>query len=93
MSMSYWMIASWVLVAVLTAVNVFVFLKLKRASEQMMRTAFPGAGNMGEAMAQMQKMMGLAQRGRGNPMAGGAGGMNPQMKAAMQMLQQLQKKK
>ncbi len=82
--MSTWVIVSWVFVAILTGVNVFVFLKLKGASEQMMKMAFPNAKNMNEAMSQMQKMMG----GR----MPNLGGMNPkdrdaQLKAAMQMLQ------
>jgi hypothetical protein len=93
--MTTWVIVSWVFVAILTAVNVFVFIKLKKASDQMMKMAFPNAKNMGDAMSQMQKMMG-----------GGAGGMPPnlgalmnqmnnpqmqaQMKAAMDMLSKMQ---
>ena len=93
-TMTTWVIISWVFVAILTAVNVFVFLKLKKASEQMMKMAFPGSKNMGDAMNQMQKMM------------SGAGGMPPnlgalmgqmnnpqmqaQMKAAMDMLAKMQ---
>ncbi len=85
--MSTWIIISWVAVAILTAINIFVFLKLKQASEQMMKMAFPGAKNMNEAVAQMQKMMqgmggmgGMAGRGGANPFAGmggmgGRGGM------------------
>lgn len=97
--MSTWIIVSWVAVALLTAINIFVFLKLKGASEQMMKMAFPGAKNMNEAMAQMQKMMGNmgAMGGRsplGRPgMPGGAGGknMDAQLKAAMEKLQQIQR--
>lgn len=59
--MSIWIIISWVLVAILTGVNVFIFLKLKDASEQMLKMAFPGAKNMNEAVSQMQKMMGGVQ--------------------------------
>jgi len=71
MSMSIWIIVSWVFVALFTAVNVFVFLKLKQASQQMMKMAFPGAKNMNEAMGQMQQMMsGMGGRG-------GAPGANP----------------
>ncbi len=92
--MTTWIIISWVLVAILTSVNIFVFLKLKKASEQMMKMAFPNSKNMGDAMSQMQNMM------------GGAGGMPPnlgalmgqmnnpqmqqQMKAAMDMLAKMQ---
>jgi hypothetical protein len=95
--MTTWVIISWVMVAILTSINVFVFLKLKKASDQMMKMAFPKANNMGDAMAQMQKMMGGM---------GGAGGMPPnlgalmgqmnnpqmqaQMKAAMEMLGKMQ---
>ena len=107
--MSFWIILSWIFVAILTAVNVVIFLKLKQASEQMMKMAFPGSKNMGDAMSQMQKMMGgmgamgggLGPRGgprnqgRGFPGAGGGapGGQNmdAQLKAAMQMLQNMQK--
>ena len=44
--MSSWVITSWVFVAILTGVNIFVFLKLKGASEQMLKMAFPNAKNM-----------------------------------------------
>jgi len=102
--MSTWTIISWVAVAILTAINIFIFLKLKQASEQMMKMAFPGAKNMNEAVAQMQKMMqGMGgARGGANPfaaMAGGMGGMggnknmDAQLKAAMDMLQKSQKSK
>lgn len=88
--MSTWIILSWVFVAVLTGINIFVFLKLKQASEQMMKMAFPGAKNMNEAMAQMQRMMGSRGRGPGMP-AGGGGNMDAQLKAAMDMLKNMQK--
>ena len=97
-SMNYWVIASWVLVAILTGINVFVFLKLKGASEQMMKMAFPGAKDMNQAMAQMQKMMGGMSGGRGgSPFSGGGrgpsgGNQNAQLQAAMDMLKQMQKK-
>ena len=68
-AMSIWIIISWVCVAILTAVNIVVFLKLKGASEQMLKMAFPGAKDMGAALQQMQQMMG----GMGG--AGGMGGM------------------
>ena len=73
--MSFWIILSWVFVAILTAVNVYVFIKLKGASEQMMKMAFPGAKDMNEAMSRMQGMMkGMGgSRGPGRP---GAGGQN-----------------
>jgi uncharacterized protein YneF (UPF0154 family) len=92
--MSTWVIISWVLVALLTAVNVFVFLKLKGASEQMMKMAFPNAKNLNEAMSQAQAMMGnMGGGGRspftGMPTGGGRGaapGSDAQLKAAMEML-------
>src|SRR3954451_19751046 len=102
--MSVWIILSWVLVAILTAINIVVFLKLKQASEQMLKMAFPNAKNMNEALAGMQQMMGRVQgmgsRGPGNPFGGGGGGggagrgggSDAQLKAAMQMLQQMQQK-
>lgn len=90
--MSFWIIVSWIAVLVLTAINIFVFLKLKQASEQMMKMAFPSAKNMGDAMAQMQKMMGGMQ-GRGGFPGGAGGNMDAQLKQAMQMLAQAQKKK
>src|SRR5262249_53367799 len=99
--MSTWMIISWVGVAVLTAINIVIFLKLKQASEQMLKMAFPGAKNMNEALSQMQAMMGgmkgMGSRGPGGfgrPGGGGGGGgknMDAQLKAAMDMLQQMQK--
>jgi hypothetical protein len=86
--MSTWVIVSWVFVAVLTGVNIFVFLKLKGASEQMLKMAFPNAKNMNDALSQMQKMMG----GR---MPGGMGAKNAntdaQLKQAMAMLKNLKK--
>ena len=95
--MTTWVIISWIFVAVFTAVNIFVFIKLKKASEQMMKMAFPGSKNMGEAMNQMQGMLkgmggmgGKGMGGMGN-MGGRGGNMNPQMKAAMDMLAQMQK--
>ncbi len=103
--MSIWIIISWICVAILTAVNVFVFLKLKGASEQMMKMAFPGAKDMNQAMAQMQQMMSGMSRGSGGRggmpnfggRAGGAKGggknMDAQLKAAMDMLQNMQKKR
>lgn len=65
-----WIIVSWVFVAILTGINIFIFMKLKQASEQMLKMAFPGAKNMNDAMAQMQKMMG----GMGGGMNRGPGG-------------------
>jgi hypothetical protein len=94
-------IISWVLVAILTGINIFLFLKLKGASEQMMKMAFPNAKNMNDALAQMQNMMGAmgGARGRGgNPFGGmgapGArGNSDAQLKAAMEMLQKSQKRR
>jgi len=74
--MSTWVIISWVSVAILTGVNIFVFLKMKNASEQMLKMAFPGAKDMTEAVSQMQKMMGSMG-------AGGKGGFNPAALAGM----------
>lgn len=76
--MSGWVITSWIFVGLLTGVNVFIFLKLKGASEQMMKMAFPNAKNMGEAMSMMQKQLSGM---RGNPNA------DARLKAAMEMLQ------
>jgi hypothetical protein len=92
--MTTWVIISWVFVAILSAINVFVFLKLKKASEQMMKMAFPNAKNMNDAVSQMQGMMG----GNGGmpPNIGALMGqmnqpqMQAQMKAAMEMLSKMQ---
>lgn len=86
--MSTWVIVSWVFVAILTGVNIFVFLKLKGASEQMLKMAFPNAKNMNEALGQMQKMMG----GR-MPNMGGMKNANTdaQLKQAMAMLKNMKK--
>jgi hypothetical protein len=88
--MSTWVIISWVFVAVLTGINVYVFLKLKEASEQMLKMAFPNAKNMNEALSQMQKMMGVmgGKPGFGAP----AGNRDAQLKAAMDMLQNMKKR-
>jgi hypothetical protein len=95
--MSTWIIISWIGVAALTGVNVFVFLKLKGASEQMMKMAFPGAKDMGAAMQQMQQMMGGLQNrgggGKSGPRIGGQPNMDQQLKQAMDMLQKMQKKR
>lgn len=69
--MSIWIVISWIFVALLTGINIFLFLKLKSASEQMLKMAFPGAKNMGEAMGNMQQMLQGMQGGKfGGPMAG-----------------------
>lgn len=98
--MSVWIILSWVFVLILTVINVVIFLKLKGASEQMMKMAFPNAKNMGDAMAQMQKMMGgmggMPNMGgmgaRGGAPARGGQNMDAQLKQAMEMLRKAQKK-
>jgi hypothetical protein len=97
--MTSWVITSWVFVAILTGVNIFVFLKLKGASEQMLKMAFPNAKNMNEALGQMQKMMG--GMGGKMPNMGGMGGKNgkngknassdAQLKQAMAMLKNIKK--
>jgi hypothetical protein len=98
-----WIIVSWVFVGILTAINIFVFLKLKKASEQMMKMAFPNAKNMNDALAQMQNMMGGMGGMRGGKPGQGMPDMNAlmgqmnnpnmqaQMKKAMDMLAQMQK--
>lgn len=75
--MSFWTILSWIGVAVLSGINVFIFLKLKTAAEQMLSVAFPGAKNMSEAMARMQAQM----AGMGKP------GHDAQLRQAMALLQ------
>jgi hypothetical protein len=77
--MTTWVIISWIFVALLTGVNIFVFMKLKKASEQMMKMAFPNSKNMGDAMSQAQNMM----SGMGMGGAGGKAGMPPNMEALM----------
>ncbi len=95
--MSVWIIISWVAVAVLTGINIYIFLKLKEASEQMLKVAFPGAKDMNHAMAQMQQMMGGMGAG-GRPGFGVPGGgpgaktRDAQLKAAMARLQKQGKK-
>jgi hypothetical protein len=88
--MSIWIILSWVFVAILTGINIFIFLKLKQASEQMMQMAFPGTKNMNEAMGKMQQMMQGMSRGPRSGPAFGGGNMDAQLKAAMDMLQKMQ---
>lgn len=83
-----WIIVSWVFVAILTAVNVFVFIKLKGASEQMMKMAFPNSKNMGDAMAQMQNMMGSmgGMGGMGGKPGMGGGKGQPDLGALMSQM-------
>jgi hypothetical protein len=76
--MTTWVSVSWVFVAIFTSVNVFVFLKLKKASEQMLKMAFPQSKNMNDALSQMQGMM------------SGKGGMPPQLQALMGQMNQPQ---
>jgi hypothetical protein len=94
--MSFWIITSWIFVALLTGINVFIFMKLKSASEQMLQMAFPGAKDMGEAMKKMQQMAGqmgaMGGRGGRGPGMPAGGNQDQQLKAAMQMLQQMQGK-
>lgn len=97
--MSTWVIVSWVFVAIMTGVNIFIFLKLKGASEQMLKMAFPNAKNMNEALGQMQKMMGGMGKGGGFGAAmAGMGGkpgnkkeMDAQLQQAMAMLKNMKK--
>ncbi|MEN9722809.1 MAG: hypothetical protein RJB38_795 [Pseudomonadota bacterium] len=97
--MSIWTILSWLGVAVLTAVNVFIFLKLKQAAEQMMQVAFPGAKNMQEAMARLQSQLGGMGGGRpgagfGAGLGGNLGGnKDAQLRQAMEMLQNMNRKR
>jgi hypothetical protein len=93
--MSTWIIISWVLVIILTGINIFVFLKLKQASEQMLQMAFPGSKNMNDALSKMQNMMQGMNRGGGMPRPGIGGGpqMDAQLRQAMDMLQKMQKRK
>src|SRR5688572_7982928 len=87
-TMSTWVIISWVLVAILTGLNAFIFLKLKAASEQMLQMAFPGSKDMGEAMQKMQQTMAAMQRagsrGPGRPamptLPGGGKNMDAQLR-------------
>ena len=76
------------MVALMTAGNIFFFLKLKKASDQMMKMAFPNAKNMNDALSQMQKMMG----GRMPNMGGGKNAnMDAQLQQAMAMLKNMKK--
>ena len=98
--MSTWVIISWIGVAVLTFINIVIFLQLKKASTQMMQAMFPGAKDMNDAVSQMQNMMKSAQRGRPHPMMGGrmvskkarakAQSQDAQLQQAMQLLQNMQ---
>lgn len=89
--MTTWVIISWALVLVLTGINILIFLQLKKASDQMMKMVFPGSKNMADALGQMQKMGmgGMAGMGARKPGANS----DAQLKAAMDMLQQMTKKK
>ncbi len=54
--MNFWNLLSWILVALFSGINLYIFLKLKEASEQMLKMVFPNAKNMNEALDSMQKM-------------------------------------
>ena len=88
--MSMWVAVSWVFVLFLTGVNIFIFLKLKSASEQMLKMAFPGTKNMAEALGKMQNLMGPMPGMGGKPVI--AANPEAQLKSAMEMLKQIQKK-
>ena len=85
--MSTWVIISWVCVAILTGINVFVFLKLKQVLAPMLKMAFPGSKGMLDALRQAQSSMGA--RGAGGPQGGR--GNDAQLKAAMEMLKKQQR--
>ena len=91
--MTTWVVISWVFVALLTGVNVFVFLKLKKASDQMMKMAFPNAKNMSEALSQMQGMLSSAKRGAPGrmPAASMSKNQSAQLQSALNMLKSVQK--
>jgi hypothetical protein len=101
-----WIVISWISVAILTGVNVYIFLKLKGASEQMLKSAFPNAKSMDDAVSQMQAMMsGLSGavgrrppmnidhpllRGTGSRVKAQKGPSDPKLAAAMDMLKKMQ---
>jgi len=101
-----WIIVSWVFVAILTAINVFVFFKVIYPSVKMMKQmgGKNGMPDMNAMMSQVQGMMG-GKPGQGRPgmpaqgmpdMSALMGQMNnpkmqAQMKQAMDMLSQMQK--
>lgn len=102
--MSIAVIISWVAVAILTLGNILFFLKLKKASEQMLQMAFPGSKNMNEAMARMQMQMSqagkAARRGglggfkaKGVKSTKGTRSKQKQLEDAMSMLKQMKKSK
>ena len=89
--MSMWIAISWFFVFFLTGVNIFIFLKLKSASEQMLKMAFPGTKNMAEALGKMQNLMGPMPGFGGKPGAAAPANPEAQLKNAMEMLKQIQK--
>ena len=98
-----WIIISWVLVAILTGINLFVFFKFLYPSVKMMKQMGGNNGmpDMNAMMSQVQGMMGGkgGRPGQGMPdMSALMGQMNnpkmqAQMKQAMDMLAQMQKNK
>jgi len=91
-----WIIISWVFVAILTAINVFFFLKVIYPSMKMMKQMGGMGGKPGQApdmnamMAQAQKMMagmggGAGRPGQGAPDINALMGQmnNPNMQAQM----------
>ncbi|MBI4925960.1 MAG: hypothetical protein HY843_08565 [Bdellovibrio sp.] len=87
--MSFWMTFSWILVGILTTVNIFAFIKLKQVSQQMLKMAFPGAKNFKDGMAHMESQMKEMTQ-----MMSGARGGNPfGNQNVMEILGQLSKRR
>jgi hypothetical protein len=90
--MSFWNILNWVLVVALTGINIFIFLKLKAVSEQVLKSMFPGAKNTNDALAKMNDMMKMMPSMMG--MMGGKTGTpnmdSKQLDAAMKLLSKFQ---
>lgn len=89
-----WVMISWIFVAILTAINVFFFMKVIYPSMKMMKQMggadqiqkmMSGMGGMGGGRPGQMPDMGALMNQMNNPQ------MQAQMKKAMDMLAQMQK--
>ncbi len=80
--MTFWIATSWICVGLLTGINIYVFLKFKKLSDQVLKTAFPGAKNLDQLSRMMSNMEALR-----NPKASS----QSDLKAAMEFLQKMKK--
>jgi hypothetical protein len=92
--MSVWSILSWVFLGLLTAINIFIFVKLQKTMKSMMSQMFPGATSMEDAAAKVGSMMQMFSSMSGGPgMPKNLGNVNQKsLNDALNMLNKLQQR-